>query len=168
MNKLTIAASTCLLFAMLLSPSRSNAQVLISLIFGDKLNSEKIEFGLKGGWNRSYLYDIPDSKGLNNFNLGFYFHILLKKNTFISTGVMVKSDVGASNISPYPTGNDYLDSLYTNGEVDRKIGYFYVPIMLHQRFNNRTYVEGGIQLGLRHRSKDIFKTSVGNSTKLYS
>jgi hypothetical protein len=53
----------------------SEAQVLISLLFGEKLNTPKIEFGMVGGLNRSYLNDISNSKGKNYFNLGFYFHI---------------------------------------------------------------------------------------------
>ena len=61
-----IAAISVLLFL----PLTSNAQVLITLLFGDALNTEKIEFGLVGGLNRSYILDIEDSKGLNNFNLG--------------------------------------------------------------------------------------------------
>ena len=59
-------------------PAALNAQVLITLLLGDALNSEKIEFGLVGGLNRSYILDIEDSEGLNNFDVGFYFHILMK------------------------------------------------------------------------------------------
>mgnify|MGYP001810468335 CR=1 FL=1 len=39
----------------------SKAQILISLVFGDALNTPKIEFGLVGGLNRSYLTDISNS-----------------------------------------------------------------------------------------------------------
>jgi len=70
-----------------------NAQVLISLVLGEALNSVKIEFGLVGGMNRSYINTISASEGegMNNFNLGFYFHILMKNNSYLSTGVGVKS-----------------------------------------------------------------------------
>ena len=73
------------------SPLIVEAQVLISLVFGEALNSEKIEFGLVGGMNRSYINTISASEGMNNFNLGFYFHILMKNNSYLSTGVGVKS-----------------------------------------------------------------------------
>ena len=55
--------------------------------------------------NRSYLLDIKESKAANNFNPGFYFHINMKKNTFLSTGVLVKSDVGARGMEPYLNGD---------------------------------------------------------------
>jgi hypothetical protein len=132
------------------------SQVLISLLFGEALNTPKIEFGLVGGFNRSWIYDIEDSEGLNNFNIGFYFHIMLKENSFLSTGVLVKSNVGARGMPTYPIGDDDFDSVFVDGELTKKINYFYVPIMYQQRFNNRLYVEGGVQLGLRNKTYDIF------------
>jgi hypothetical protein len=146
------------LVAILVSiiPIKSNAQVLISLLFGDALNSDKIEFGLVGGFNRSYIVDISESEGLNNFNLGFYFHINMKRSGYISTGVLVKSNVGASGMSTYPVGDEDFDEVFADAELTKKINYFYVPIMWHQRFNQRWYLEGGLQLGLRHKSYDIF------------
>ena len=134
----------------------SNAQVLISLLFGDALNSDKVEFGLIGGFNRSYITDISESEGLNNFNLGFYFHINMEGNGYLSTGVLVKSNVGARGMTTYPIGDNDFDEVFRDAELTKRIGYFYVPIMWHQRFNQRWYVEGGVQLGLRHKSYDIF------------
>ena len=146
-----------LLSALLICISTTaKAQVLISLLFGDALNSDKIEFGLIGGWNRSYILDITDSKGLNNFNLGFYFHIEMKKNSYLSTGVLVKSNVGAKGMSSYPIGDVDFDKVFVNAELTKKISYFYVPILYQQRFNQRWYLEGGVQVGLRNKAKDIF------------
>lgn len=148
-----------ILLVFLLLPSALNAQVLISLLFGKALNSDKIEFGLIGGMNRSYISTISDSKGMNNFNLGFYFHILIKNNSYFSTGVLVKSNVGATGMQTYPIGNSAFDSTYQNGTLTKKISCFYVPILFHQRFSNRWYIEAGPQLGLIHKPKDIFEVS---------
>jgi hypothetical protein len=135
------------------------AQVLISLLFGEKLNTPKIEFGMLGGLNRSYLNDISGSHGKNYFNLGFYFHVNIKDNSFISTGVMVKSSVGAAGMPVYTLGNAGFDSTYMGGELTKKISCFYVPVMFHKRFNNRWYMEAGPQFGLRTKAVDIFETS---------
>lgn len=134
----------------------SKGQVLISLLFGDALNSDKVEFGLTAGWNRSYILDISESEGLNNFNLGFYFHINMKGNGYLSTGVLVKSNVGARGMSTYPIGDDDFDDVFADAELTKQINYFYVPIMWHQRFNQRWFLEGGLQLGLRNKAYDIF------------
>lgn len=59
--------------------SSAHSQVLISLIFGDKLNSPFLEFGLEGGINLSDISNL-ESSGMNpGFNLGFYFDIKSRK-----------------------------------------------------------------------------------------
>jgi hypothetical protein len=150
---------TVILSFFLLLSLTPKAQVLISLVFGEALNTPKIEFGMIGGLNRSYLNDISGSEGLNHFNLGFYFHINVKNNSFISTGVLVKSNVGATGMPVYSIGNPEFDTIYQNGTLTKKISCFYVPIMYHHRFNNRWYVEAGPQAGLRTKAVDIFETS---------
>ena len=135
----------------------AKSQILISLLFGDALNTEEIEFGLIGGFNRSYLLDIEESQGLTNFNLGFYFHINMFNSSYLSTGVLVKSNMGAKGMPVYSIGDPNFDDVYSEGELSRKIYYFNVPIMWHQRLNNnRWYVEGGLQLGLRTWAYDYF------------
>lgn len=131
------------------------AQIIIAAIFGDELNTGKIEFGLEGGYNPSWFLKQPEAKTLNNFNLGFFFHIKLTDNSFISTGVHVKSNVGASGLPIYSLGDPALDATFAPGERTTKLSVFYVPILWQQRFN-RFYVEGGIQPGLRSRVRDIF------------
>ena len=146
-----------LLSFIMASPAALNAQVLISILFGDALNTEKIEFGLIGGLNRSYIRTIDDAKGMNNFNIGFYFHILMKKNSYLSTGVLVKSNGGATGMPTYPIGDPDFDDVYSEGVLTKKIPAFYVPILFHQRFNQRWYIELGPQLGLIHQPTDIFE-----------
>lgn len=146
----------CLLIIFLGFSTTSRAQVLISLLFGDALNTDKIEFGLIGGLNRSYIRSIDESSGLNNFNLGFFFHINMFESSYLSTGVLVKSNVGAKGMSTYPVGDPEFDDVYAEGELTKEIGYFYVPVMWHQRFNNRFYLEGGLQIGLRSKVRDFF------------
>ncbi len=143
-----------------LAPNISQSQVLISLLLGDKLNSPNLEFGLEGGVNWSNIQDIQEAQAMTNFNLGFYFDIRIKNNWFLHTGVRVKSDVGAKNIDVYLTGDDDVDSLFVNGSITRKLGYFHVPVSLKYRFNNNFHIEGGFQLALLHSAHDIFVESV--------
>ncbi len=145
------------LFTFFLSLT-SQAQVIIAALFGDKLNSGKIEFGLDGGMNRSWYFDRSDASGLNNFNLGFFFHIIVSENNkgFLSTGVHVKNNVGASGMPTYSIGDPDFDQTYAEGELTTKVNIFYVPIMWQQRFG-KIYTEGGIQPGLRTTAFDIFE-----------
>ena len=146
-----------LFFSIIMAtPAALNGQVLISILFGDALNTDKIEFGLIGGLNRSYVRTISDAEGLNNFNIGFYFHILMKKSSYLSTGVLIKSNVGATGMPTYPIDPEF-DNVYEEGVLTKKIPVFYVPILFHQRFNQRWYIEAGPQLGLIYKPVDIFE-----------
>jgi hypothetical protein len=148
-----------ILAVLLLVSSYAQAQILISALFGDKLNSPTIEFGLEGGYNRSYFHNVAESDARNNFNLGFYFHILLKNNSFISTGLRVKSNVGATGMSTYPIGDDAFDEMFRDGELTTKISYLYLPVMFQQRIYKIILLEGGFQAGLRTKANDSFSLS---------
>jgi hypothetical protein len=128
----------------------AQSQVLISLIFGDKLNSPFLEFGLDGGINFSTISN-SDSSGTNpGFNLGFYFDIRSKKNPawMINTGVIVKSPMGADGLPVYSLNDANLDNTFAGGSVDREIRYFNVPILIKYQFKNNIYLKTGPQLGL--------------------
>lgn len=146
-----------LLSLVVLFSATANTQVLITLLLGDALNSEKIEFGLSGGLTHSYISTIENSEGMNTFDLGFYFHILMKNNSYLSTGVHVKSSMGADGMPVYSMDDPDFDAVYKDGNLTKKIPVFSVPILFHQRFNQRWYIEAGPQLGLIHKPIDIFE-----------
>jgi len=134
-----------------------HSQVLISLVFGDKLNSPKIEFGLEGGANFSTISNLESAKSRTDFNLGFYFDFMLKNPAWaINTGVIVKSTLGVNDLPVYSLNNIELDNAFEGGHVDRKINYFHVPIMIKYKFDNHMYVKAGTQLGLLGKATDIF------------
>lgn len=136
------------------------SQVLISLVFGDKLNSDKLEFGLDGGLNWSNISNLEGSDYNRGFNLGFYFDIKMSKKLFLHTGVIVKSPMGSEGLNPYELGNANLDTLYANGNVSRELRYFNVPILLKYKFYDQLYIEVGPQLGLLNKAYDEFNVDV--------
>jgi hypothetical protein len=157
--------SLIILYLLVYSSSRS--QVLISLLLGDKLNTGKIEFGLEGGVNWSWLKNLDGSKGLTGFNLGFYFDIKTKNpNWMFNTGVIVKSPMGADDLPVYTLGDPGLDSAFLGGQVARKLRYFNVPLMMKYTFKNYFFVKGGIQLGLRSKCFDEFTKTVNDKNDL--
>lgn len=152
-----IIYKTILLFFLALSPVLLQAQVLITLLLGDALNTPKIEFGLSGGLTHSFISTIENSEGMNTFDLGFYFHILMKNSSYLSTGVHVKSSMGAEGMPVYSLDDPNFDAIYQDGTLTKKIPVFSIPILFHQRFNQRWYIEAGPQLGLIHKPVDIFE-----------
>ena len=156
-----------LISGLLFSGYASNSQVLISILFGDKLNSGKVEFGLQGGLNWSTIKNLEAAKSLTGFNLGFYFDIKLKNPSWmINTGVIVKSPMGANELPLYSLNDSYLDSSFSGGTVKRKLRYFNVPVMLKYKFRNNLFVKGGVQLGLLSKAFDEFKNSVNEKDDL--
>jgi hypothetical protein len=149
-----------LVIAFLFIGYAANSQILISLLLGDVLNSEKIEFGLDGGVNYANIANLEPSKTLPLFNLGFYFDIKFKQNLMLHTGVLVKSNQGANKLNPYSLDNPNLDEVFATGYVSRKINNFSVPIMLKYRFATLFHVEAGPMLALRTKGYDEFKTSI--------
>jgi outer membrane protein with beta-barrel domain len=155
---------TVLIF-LLLSSHWGRSQILISLIFGDKLNSENIEFGLDLGYNFSTLTNFESSKSYDALNLGFYFDFRLKNQWFINTGVLVKSQVGLDKL----TQNDVLildpTTVYADsGSYTQKISYFHVPAAIKYRFKNHIYFSLGPQFALRTKASLNFKTESGDKT----
>jgi hypothetical protein len=141
------------------SYQNTNSQVLMSLIFGDKLNTGGVEFGLDGGINLSNM-STTEGNLAHNWNLGFFFYIDLKEKSFLHTGVLVKSQWGANNLYPYPTGDDGVDSLMlTEGTMDRKISYFNVPITYCHYIHKGFFLEGGFMLGLRTKATDELRST---------
>lgn len=141
-----------LLFVVLLgSANISQSQILISIILGDKLNSDGLEFGLDGGVNFSQISGMESQSLATNIHLGFYFDIRIKNHWWFNTGVLVKSSQGASGLSEndvftlYPEVNNFVDSV---GEYSQGLGYFNVPLMLKYKFNNNLFMEAGPQLAL--------------------
>lgn len=139
----------------------AKSQILISLLFGEKLNSPNLEFGVEGGFNRSTLSGIDEAKGYNHFHLGFYFDFRIKNELWLNTGVRIKSDVGAKSLNPYSLDDHELDSVFLDGQVDRNLGYWYVPVHLKYKFakNKQFYAVVGGQIGLRNKVNDTFYNS---------
>ncbi|HEY6977317.1 MAG TPA: porin family protein [Chitinophagaceae bacterium] len=145
-----------------LCTSPADSQVIIALLFGDKLNSDKLEFGLSGGLNQSYLTNFTDTKSKSGFNIGLYFNIKLDDKWFIRAEAVPKFPTGASKLNPYSLQDANLDSLLQDGDVTRKIKNIALPILIRYRIKNLLFAEAGPQLDLRTKAKDVFE--VGDLT----
>jgi len=133
------------------------------LIFGDKLNSPGLEFGLEGGVNFSRIANLEANKSLSSFNLGFYLDIRVKDPWYIYTGVLVKSKLGVDKLS----GNDLdflnAETFEENGDYSQVLNYFIVPTFAKYKLKNHIYFEGGPQFSLMHKSWVEFRSDVDGS-----
>jgi Outer membrane protein beta-barrel domain len=157
-----------IILGLMLIGFSSQSQILITLLLGDKLNSEGLEFGLEGGINWTNISGMETNNFSRKWNLGFYFDFRLKNQWWLYTGVLVKANMGIDNL----TDNDlnflqatiYKDfddpSVGMEGEYSQKMSYFLVPALAKYKFKNHLYVEAGPQFGLMYKSWVEFESDV--------
>ena len=147
------------ILAILFVSYNLHSQVLISLLFGEKLNSPGLEFGLEGGFNWADNNGFDAEDRLRTFNLGFYFDIKLKNQFYLYTGVLVKSSMGAAKLSDADLDFLQVETYEEDGDYSQRIKYFVVPALAKYKFKNHFYLEGGPQFGLMHNAWVEFKYS---------
>lgn len=149
-----------ILLSFLFMVSNLQSQILISLLLGDKLNSEGLEFGLEGGINWTNISGMETSDLARRWNMGFYFDIRLKNQWFLYTGVLVKANMGVDKL----TENDliFLNVLIypEEGDYSQKTNSFLVPALAKYKFKNHLYVEAGPQFGLMYNSWVEFESNI--------
>jgi len=142
----------------------SQSQVLITLLLGDKLNSEKLEFGLVTGVNFEQIEGMESTDRKAFFNIGFYFDFTLKNPHWsVYTGVLVKANQGLGNLTDNDLSFLGVDKQLENGveiagDYKQVINTFMVPALIKYHFKNYIYLEGGMQFGLRYKSYVEFNT----------
>ena len=137
---------------------QAKSQVLLSLIFGDKLNSDAVEFGLDGGGSITKISNLDSKSYLRDWYLGFYFDLKTKANFNVYTGVHVKSKLGAGYLTDKDledlgiTPVEDIDGIRIDGNYSQKINTFVVPILIRKYLKNNIYFEIGPQFGLTYKS----------------
>ena len=155
-----------LLGLFLLVSISAQSQVLITLLLGDKLNSDGLEFGLEGGMNWTQVSGFESKDFASKWNLGFYFDIRIKNQLSLYTGVLVKSNMGIDGLTDkdLTTLNAYIykdqNAVPIVGTYSHKMSYFLVPILLKYKFKNQIHVAVGPQLGLMYKSWIEFNSDV--------
>ncbi len=152
-----------IIICLLIFAVNTQSQVLISLVFGDKLNSPNIEFGLEGGINLSKVSNFESKAMLPTFGLGFYFDIKLKNKISLSTGVLVKSTYGINKLKE----NDLIAlnaiTYDSAGDYSLRLSYFMVPILIRYTFKNHFYIEAGPQAGLMYGSNIEYNSKIDDA-----
>ncbi|QPH39350.1 outer membrane beta-barrel protein [Pedobacter endophyticus] len=154
MKKIILLAMVCL-YANIAS-----AQVLIALLLGDKLNSEKIEFGFNVMPTLSTLTQ-TDGDFKSGLGLGLYFNIRLKPNLYFHPEFSPKTAFGTANLAPYATGYNNIDQIYLNDAqagVLKKIKAMSLPLLIRYRIKGLLFANLGPQINVFYKPKDIFTT----------
>lgn len=155
-----------LIIVLLVAGMATQSQVLITILLGDKLNSEGLEFGLEGGLNWTKISGLDTKNFARKWNLGFYFDIRIKNQWSVYTGVLVKSNFGVDHLTEGDlttlgaTDYDKLDTISLDGDYSQKINSFMVPVLIRYKFKNHMYVELGPQFSLMYNSWVQFESDI--------
>jgi len=145
----------------------ARAQVIIALLFGDKLNSDEVEFGLVISPTITNITN-TEGKAKSDLNLGLYFNVKISDNLYLHPEVTVKGSFGAKDLPVYPTGNDSLDRLFSTGTVQRNIRAICLPMLLRFRIYKSFFGQAGIQCDWLLNTKDVFKAEVNGNDLRYT
>ncbi len=162
-----------LILLLLVAGSAAQSQVLITLLLGDKLNSDGLEFGLEGGINWTKISGLETADYARKWNLGFYFDIRIKNQWSLYTGVLVKSNFGVDNLSDTDLDSLGAKKYFNNdgqrieGEYSEKINSFMVPALIRYKFKNNIYVEAGPQFTLMYKSWVEFDAEIDNTYAIF-
>jgi hypothetical protein len=157
-----------LLLAFLLTATvkTGNTQVIIALLFGDKLNSGNLEFGLMVSPTLTNITNI-DANLRPGIDFGLYFNMKLNDRFYFHPEAIPKLAFGAKDIAPYSLGDANLDTLYANGSVNRTVKAIGLPLLMRYRIAGSFLVEAGPQIDLITNAKDVFKTKVNDNELSY-
>lgn len=176
--------STSFVVIFIVAAKICQSQVLMALLFGDKLNSDKLEFGLTLGNSFSTQTDFANTEWrTKGWNVGLWFNVKLDKNDrwYAHPGAIPKSTLGFRYLPTYKTGNAEINAVIDsfNFEVERKVNYIHVPLLVRYRIftiekenkkgekkKNSFFIQGGPQISLRTKAKDIFTADLGDDNTL--
>jgi hypothetical protein len=150
---------------LFLSVSQSYSQVLIALVFGDKLNSPKMKFGLNVGINVSDFSDLENSKYRGGLQFGLFVDYKLNDRWIFRPELNAITNV-VVGIDPYITGNAELDTVLSQVDVERKINYGSAAVLFKYLLGNKWELESGPRGSLRFKAQDIFTADVFESEDL--
>ncbi len=159
MKKIILLA---LLTVMFIPTVRS--QVLIALLFGDRLNTPNIEFGLNVGGNLTTLTNYPGAKYLPGLNLGLYFNFKLSDHFYLHPELLFMNQMGARGVDnrDLPMAELQDQTLETWMESN----YFTLAFLPRYKLSNQFYFEAGFHGSYLLSADDYFLVKPGEDSEL--
>jgi len=151
-------AGVALLVAALAVPRAAQAQVLIGMLLGDKVASEKFHVGFDFGGNLSFLHGLPGTRPGFGANVGLFGEYRFAEHAYLHVELVATAAMGERHIPadqfdpPVEVPPDLTDVL-----VERKLNYVALPVLVKGGFfNNRLILAAGLQGMVLTGGRDIY------------
>jgi len=142
----------------------ATGQVLMGILFGDKLANEKFHIGLTAGANVSTISGVDDNKAKVGLVLGLLGEWKLGEYLYLQPELLPFYYAGAKNMPP--GGLDDIPEL--EPEVRDKsrqtnLKYFEIPILFKYALRNgRWHLGAGPQIGFLTSAQDVYDGVISN------
>ena len=112
-------------------PKEAHGQVLLALLFGDKISSEKFHLGLEIGFNGSDVTGIEGTKYRRGFALGMIAELRLGERWYLQPELMPFYQAGTKDLpeqtfAPPPE----VESIVSGNQIKLQTDYFAIPVIL--------------------------------------
>jgi hypothetical protein len=138
---------------VLLAPE-TRSQVLIAILFGDKLNTPNIEFGLNAGANLATLTNYPEAKYKGGLNLGLYFNFKLTDHWYLHPELLFMNQMGSRGVDNRDLPNPEMQHETLVTWVDAN--YFTLIFLPRYKLTNHLYFEAGFHGSFLLTADDYF------------
>lgn len=152
---------------LIVGTSVIHGQVLIGLLFGDKLNNENLEFGLNLSGNFSQLTDVETDNYLRNLGIGLFLDYKMHPKWVIQSSFFFMSPKGAADLNQDDLLFHVEDSLLGGFKAERRINYFDLPVMISYRPKPFIGISFGFNVGLLSKAEDYFEQESNDGTLIF-
>jgi hypothetical protein len=146
--------------------SLAHSQVLIALLFGDKITSEKFELGIRLAGNWDNVTGWGDTQGRFDFGFGIYGTLKLSPKFSLQPELLFKDPRGADKVPADTFDNPNLEPLLENATVSAKLAYVSVPILLKYYLKPNFSLGFGPQFGYLSSARKEYVAQVYSENDL--
>jgi len=151
---------------IVLSVPSVRGQVLLTIIFGDKLNSPTTEFGLNAGIGISSLSGIEGSTPTTNLALGTFFTWKFHNRFQFQPELYFSLKGGAEKLPPFAISDPRVNLPIDEMNVIRKSNYLSLPLLIKIRTVNQFRFIAGPQFSFMTSTNDYMYYEVDSSKDL--
>lgn len=152
--------SAVFILMFVFAASLAHSQVLIALLFGDKLNSDRFQLGIQLAGN---FQNVTGWEGTGNrFSIGFgiYGELKLTEKFSVQPELLFKDPRGAGGVPGSEFDDENLDPLLADASATMKLAYVSIPVLLKYHLSPQFSIGVGPQIGILSSAKNVYSATV--------
>ncbi len=158
---------TALFVLMLtLTASLAHSQVLIALLFGDKLNSDRFQLGIQLAGNFQNVTGYEGTSSRFSIGFGIFGELKLTEKLSLQPELLFKDPRGAEGVPGHEFNNENLDPLLADASVTMKLAYVSIPILFKYHLSPQFSIGIGPQIGILSSAKNVYSAKVDQAGDL--